>query len=430
MITDKENEILTRVGPDTPMGRMMRRFWMPICASSQLPGPDAAPLRCRLLGESFVAFRDTAGNVGVLDELCMHRRVSLALGRVEGGGIRCLYHGWKFAADGTIMETPNHCDERFRNRLKAPSYPVREAGGLVWTYIGPKEQEPPFQKFGFMDGPDENRVVLRINTKANYLQLYEGGADSSHVGILHSNRANPSWMHDTFTPGDEDYNPGALAVPDNAPSLEIEETEYGFHYVAKRKGLPTDDGQETFSIRVTPIILPVSRIIPAPAFQFYVLEVPQDDDVTSTYLICHGPRPIDRADIKRIMGLDDERFWNETTCDFTAEWVNMLGQDRDQMKENWSGFSGIEQEDAILAVSMNGIVDRTKEHLVPADAAVVRLRKRLLDSVRLVEEGKDPLGLHITDFSSITALADTVIPTTADWRAFVPANRALGQAAE
>ena len=153
MISAQENEILTRVGPETPMGRMMRRYWLPVCTSEQLPKPDCDPLRVRLLGERFVAFRDTSGRPGLLEEYCMHRRASLAMGRVEDNGIRCLYHGWKFGVDGTIQETPNHCDERFRKRVKAPAFPVREAGGMVWAYVGPADKEPPFQKYEFFDGP-------------------------------------------------------------------------------------------------------------------------------------------------------------------------------------------------------------------------------------------------------------------------------------
>jgi phthalate 4,5-dioxygenase oxygenase subunit len=354
MISGHDNEILTRVGPDTPMGQTMRRYWLPVCTSAQLPEPDSRPLRVALLGEAFVAFRDSRGRVGLLDEFCMHRRASLALGRVEKNGIRCLYHGWKFGVDGAIHETPNHPDPRLREGLRAPAYPVREAGGLVWTYIGPKDKEPPFQRFAFMDGPEANRVVLRINTAANWLQLYEGGTDSSHVGILHSNRANPGWLTDSFVRSGEDYNPGALAVADNAPVLDVEATEYGYHYVAKRRGPPRPDGAKTWSIRVTPVIFPCGRIIPAPAFQFYVFEVPQHDAKTSTYLICHGTQPIDRAAIIRLMGLDDARFWNERDCEFRASWDSVMNQDRDRMHENWSGFSGIEQEDAVCGVDGTG----------------------------------------------------------------------------
>ncbi len=425
MTTAAENERLTRVGPGTPMGNTMRRYWHPICTTEQLPHPDCDPVRTKLLGQNLVVFRDTSGKVGVLDEYCMHRGVSLAIGRVESGGIRCIYHGWKFATDGTILETPNHADERFRKTIKAPAYPVREAGGMVWTYIGAKDQEPVFPRFPFFDGPDANRVVIRINTHANYLQLFEGGVDSSHVGILHSNRANPTWMQNTFTAVlDEDYNPGAISVPDNCPTLEAENTDYGYHYVAKRKAAALPDGRTALSIRVTPVILPTCRIIPSPAFQFFVFEVPQDDEWTSTYLLCHGPKAIARADILRIMGLDDERFWNPKTCDFRATWADHLGQDRAAMKENWTGLSGIEQEDAVLAISMGPIVDRSKEHLVPADSAVVRLRRRLLESVRLVEQGQEPIGNQLADLCHVRALADTVIGAEDDWREEVQGNRA------
>jgi phthalate 4,5-dioxygenase oxygenase subunit len=425
MLTAEENDILTRVGPQTPMGETMRRYWLPICASSQLPEPDGSPLRAQLLGQSFVVFRDTAGKVGVLDEYCMHRGVSLALGRVEGHGIRCLYHGWKFGADGTILDTPNHCSERFKQRLKAPAYPVREEGGLVWTYIGPKEKIPPFQRYAFMNGPDENRVVIRINANANYLQLFEGGTDSSHVGILHSNMANPTWMTGEFTPSDEDYNPGALSVADNAPTLEIEDTEYGYHYVAKRKGPTQKDGSPTHSIRITPVIFPTCRIIPSPSYQFFVFEIPQSDHRTSTYLISHGPRPVERSEILRIMGLDDDRFWNEKNCEFNASWDNHLGQNREAMKQSWSGYSGIEQEDVILAISMGPIIDRTKEHLVAADRAIVHLRARLLESIRLVKAGGDPIGVNIRDYTNVVALADTVITPDASWQAWVPNNMGI-----
>ena len=422
MISGRDNEILTRVGPDTPMGRTMRRYWLPVCTSAQLPEPDSRPLRVALLGEAFVAFRDSRGRVGLLDEFCMHRRASLALGRVEKNGIRCLYHGWKFGVDGVVHETPNHPDPRLREGLRAPAYPVREAGGLIWAYIGPKDKEPPLQRYAFMDGPEANRVVLRINTAANWLQLYEGGTDSSHVGILHSNRANPGWLTASFVRSGEDYNPGALAVADNAPVLDVEATEYGYHYVAKRRGPPRPDGAETWSIRVTPVIFPCGRIIPAPAFQFYVFEVPQHDAKTSTYLICHGAQPVDRAAIIRLMGLDDARFWNERDCEFRAGWDSGMNQDRDRMHENWSGFSGIEQEDAVIAVSMGPVVDRTREYLVAADQAVVYLRRRLLESVRRVETGGDPVGVSIADYTQLRALVDTVIDPTTRWQDVTPSR--------
>lgn len=429
MLTSEENEILTRVGADTPMGRMMRRFWHPIAASKQVVA-DGDPLRTMLLGEHFVVFRATDGTVGVLDEFCMHRRVSLALGRNEKGGLRCLFHGWKFAPDGEILETPNHCNERFREKLRAPAYPCREAGGLIWTYIGPPDLEPEFPHYRFFEGPDANRVVIRADSDANYLQLFEGGTDSSHVAILHSNQANPSWMDDDFTPVDEDFNPGAISVDDNAPVLDIQDTAYGYHYAAKRQGPPTDDGRDTHSVRVTPVILPTCRIIPAPAFQVYVFEVPQHDGRTSTYLVNHGPHPVPRSDFLRIFGLDDERFFDDETCQFVATWEDRLGQDRAAMKDSWTGYSGIEQEDLIMALSMGPIVDRSKEVLVAADRAVLHLRRRLLESVRLHEAGGEPIGLPLTDLSPVEALCDTVVPVDEEWRALLPGNMPIGELVE
>jgi phthalate 4,5-dioxygenase len=414
MLTREENETLCRVGPDTAMGKVMRRYWHPVCASEQLPHPDCAPLRINLLGERFVAFRDTQGRVGVLDELCMHRGASLALGRCELGGLRCLYHGWKFAADGTILETPNHSDSRFRERLKAPAYPVREEGGLIWTYIGEKKKTPPFRRFSFMNAAPENRTVLRINVKTNYLQLWEGGADSSHVGILHSSDARPGWMDDDFVRGSDSDNPANLAVEDNAPSFEIEDTQYGFHYAAMRRG-PGADGQPVVkNIRVVPLIMPYGRIIPAPSFFFHVFEVPDGDYSTSTYIIVHGYAPANREKIVALLGLDDERYWSRKTFDFEATWADHFGQNRAAMASDWSGLGGVEKEDAIMSLSMGPMFDRTREHLVAADQAVVRLRRRLLDCVRAVEAGEAPLGLTMEDLSNLSVTSDA--PLDRPWQ--------------
>ena len=147
MLTAEENEVLCRVGPGTPMGTVLRRYWTPAFQLGDLPAPDCPPVRVTILGENFVAFRDTTGRLGFLDEMCCHRGASLALGRVEDCGIRCLYHGWKYAVDGTIMETPNLAAPTFRERVKHGAYPVREAGGLAWVYLGPPGTDPPFPAF-------------------------------------------------------------------------------------------------------------------------------------------------------------------------------------------------------------------------------------------------------------------------------------------
>ena len=452
MISAEENERLTRTGRDTPMGRMMRRFWLPVCSAHQVAEPDGAPLRTQLLGEYLVVFRDTDGKIGVLDEFCVHRRASLALGRNEEGGLRCLLHGWKFCTDGRITETPNHASPNVREKIRQPAYPAIEAGGMVWTYIGDADKQPPFQKYGWFDAPEENYVVLRINTPVNYLQLYEGGTDSAHVGILHMNMMNPGWKDSAFVDGKTDQDDGkgwgtgadadgpssskadmymTSTVFDATPDLGIEDTPYGFQYAALRDGGPGADGSPTWSVRITPVMLPTGRIIPANAFQFYVFEIPMQDDLTATYLVFHGPDKQDRQLIIDTMGLADPRFWNDNDCNFTASWDDRLGQDRESMAgQNWSGFAGIEQEDAVIAMSMTPIIDRTQEYLVPSDEAVIRLRRRLLESVALNEAGKDPLGLKIEDYSSVAAIPDSVIPQSENWQDLAPGNMGSGRAAK
>jgi phthalate 4,5-dioxygenase len=417
MLTREENELICRVGPGTPMGETMRRYWLPACASSQVTEPDSDPLRVRLLGENFVAFRDTNGQVGILDELCMHRGASLALGRVEECGIRCLYHGWKFGADGTIQETPNHPDERFRQRFTAPAYPAREQGGLVWVYLGPHERQPPLPHFPFMLAPEPNRSVIRVNVHANYLQLVEGGIDSSHVGILHSDSARPDWANTTPASKTDDYNPAAQLVGDLAPTLEIENTDFGLHYAAIRR---VGDGQSMMNIRITPFVLPFGRIIPPGTFT--VFEVPADDEHTSTFLCFFGPQPVNRKRVIGVLGLDDPTFWQESDCIYRASWEDGFKQDRGRMRrrESWSGLHGLEQEDATISLSMGPIFDRSREHILPADRAVIRARRLLFESMRRVERGEDPIGAFpATDFAKLSA-PDQNISVDERWQTLVP----------
>lgn len=417
MLNHKDNETLCRVGPGTPMGQLMRRYWHPVCTSAQLPVPDAPPLRVRLLGEDFVVFRDSAGAVGMLDELCMHRGASLALGRVEEGGLRCLYHGWKFDVKGGVMETPNHADPKYRERMKAPAYPVREAGGLVWAYVGPKDMLPGFSQYAFMEAAPEHRVALRVNVSCNYLQLVEGGEDSSHVGVLHTNMARPGWKDDSFEPNPDVVNPAALVSNDLEPALKIEETAFGFQYVALRK--TQEEGVK--NARVVPFIIPYGRIIPAPAFLFTVFEVPEDDTHTSTYIVVHGNAPVSEDKIIELLGLDDTRYYNRKSCAYTSTWADNFGQDRERMKENWTGLVGVEVEDATIALSQGPLYDRSKEHLVPADQGVVRVRRALLNAVKVAAENGTPPGVGL-DLRGVSA-CDVQMKDGALWQDLLPTHR-------
>jgi phenylpropionate dioxygenase-like ring-hydroxylating dioxygenase large terminal subunit len=422
MLNREDNALICRVGPGTAMGNMMRRYWHPVCTSAQLAQPDAPPLRVRLLGEDYVAFRDSKGQVGLLEELCMHRGASLALGRVEEGGLRCLYHGWKFDTAGTVLETPNNSDPKYRARMKAPAFPVREEGGVVWAYLGPKELQPEFSRYAFMDAKSEHRVVLRIDVGCNYLQLVEGGEDSSHVGVLHTNMARPGWKDDEFEPNPDVVNPAALSSNDLEPALKMEDTAFGFQYVALRKV----GKQGVKNARVVPFIVPYGRIIPAPAFLFTVLEVPQDDTHTSTYIIVHGEAPVAEEKIVELLGLDDQRYYDRKTCAFTATWADAFGQNRERMKESWTGLRGVEVEDAAIALSQGAFYDRSKEHLVPADQAVMRVRRVLLDSVKRVMQNEAPVGVGV-DLRGVSA-CDAQLEDGAPWQDLLPSHREVAPA--
>lgn len=346
----------------------------------------------------------------------MHRGASLALGRVEDGGVRCLYHGWKFAVDGTILDTPNNPDPRVKQRLKQPCFPVREEGGLIWTVVGAKKgEEPPFRRYSFMDAPAEHRLALRINVKCNYLQLWEGGADSSHVGILHAESASPGWLNDEPTRDSRASNPANLAVVDNAPTFEIENTDYGFHYAAMRRAPNAQGEPEVVNVRVVPLIMPTGRIIPAPNSFLTVFETPDNDGQTSTFIVQHGYSKPDREEMLELLGMDDPAVYDPETHNLTVDWGMGLGQKRDQMDEHWSGMKGVEHEDAAMALSMGQIFDRTQEHLVAADGAVVRLRRCLLDSIKAVEAGEEPLGATMEDLTQVSVTSDA--PLDRPWQA-------------
>lgn len=388
MLTHEQNERICRVGPGTPMGKVFRRYWVPVCTSEQLPKPDCDPLRVRLLGQDLVAFRNSSGTVGLLDEHCPHRGASLALGRVEENGLRCLYHGWKFAFDGKIQDMPNCASKAIRERVRAPAYPVKEEGGLVWTFLGPADQVPPFTRYAFMDAEPGNRAVVRINVACNYLQLTEGGFDSSHVGILHSDVARPGWMSSEEMVSQDTEHPGTLAVVDNDPELELTETDFGFYYAALRAGGVDDQGSERLNVRIVPFMMPSTRIIPSPTTLFTVFETPADDEHTSTFIIVHGRKSVDRARVLKILGLEDSNIWSEKDCIFRAKQEERFGQDRSRMQTNWTGLTGLEQEDAVISLSMGPIFDRSIEHLVPADRAVNSLRRLLLQAAERLEKGE------------------------------------------
>src|SRR5690242_20934489 len=186
MLKHEENELITRVGPGTPMGQLMREYWVPALLSRELPHPDSDPVRVVLLGEQLIAFRDTNGQVGLIQNNCPHRGASLFFGRNEEAGIRCVYHGWKFAVDGTCVDMPNEpAESDFKHKVKALAYPTRERGGLVWAYMGPRADPPPPPELEANMLPEGECAVSATQRECNWLQTIEGDIDTSHAGFLH-----------------------------------------------------------------------------------------------------------------------------------------------------------------------------------------------------------------------------------------------------
>jgi len=424
MLSHQDNETLIRVGPGTAMGEVMRYYWHPVVLSADLPDPDGKPMRIRLLGQNFVLFRNSDGVLGLLDEMCMHRGVSLALGRVEQGGLRCLYHGWKYGVDGKILETANYDNCRFREKLKANSYAVRESNGVVWVYIGPNEQQPPFRTFAVDERPDESKFAFKVYSRNNYLALWEGGLDSSHVSTLHTNTARLSWLADRgMAPA---QGPTWAPMDDPAPDFAVADTPFGYHYVAVRKVPPSrPGGEELRNMRVTPAILPTGRIIKGPNLNFLVWETPVDDENSVSILIVYTDEgPISKEMIYTLLGIDDDRFWAEESPDFKGTWENDFFQDRAGMHCNYSGLTGIMVEDMSIVTSGGPLYDRSHEHLVPADLAVVKVRQKLMECVRLVKDGQRPIGTHVADLREVVA-PDVDVPATTIWQDLVPSHQLL-----
>ena len=404
-LTKEENELLTRVENGAPMGEMIRQhYWIPAVPSIKLEA-DGAPLRIRLLGNDYVAFRATDGAVGVLDEQCAHRRASLALALNEDNGLRCIYHGWKFNVKGEVVEAPNHSgnQEQFCSHVRVNRYTTVDRGGIVWVWLGQGEQAPPFPDLPFTDLPATHRSVTSVEVPTNWVQAVEASMDSSHVGVLHESTTQ-------ITAGGG--NERMLMTKALAPKLEFEDRPYGYRYAALRT-LPDDK----VYARVNNFVMPWYGIIcppdaHGPTTVFFSTPV---DDVThrAWFVQFNANRPLGMT----IMSASPD-VWNFPPLPPGAAKDNW-GQNRDLMKRGHkTGFpQHLGTEDFAMFISQGAIYDRTKEQLCSADAAVMRVRQLLLRAAREHSEGKRPTqaGHPELDYRAIRSVGG-VVPAGTDWR--------------
>jgi phenylpropionate dioxygenase-like ring-hydroxylating dioxygenase large terminal subunit len=396
MLSREENELLTRTGPATATGDYFRRFWLPALLASEVPAPDCPPVRLRILGEDLVAFRDTEGRVGLIDEFCPHRRASLFWGRNEECGLRCVYHGWKFDVNGTCVDMPNEPPEYgFDNKVRITGYPTREYGGMVWAYLGPGEQLPELPKLEWARVPSSHRYISKRRQETNYLQAIEGGIDSSHSNFLHASveafRATPGYV-------DKLKNSANLRARyhllDRAPRFSVKKTDYGLAIAVRRNA-----EEDTYYWRLTQFLLPSHTMIP---YQKGLsihghCWVPRDDETCWVWTISWNPEaPLSEEDWKAIR---EETFVHTGVDPVTFRPLRNRDNDygidrREQRKSSMTGIHGFAAQDQAMQESMGPVVDRTRERLGTSDTAIIAMRRLLLEEIRALQQNREPFAAH------------------------------------
>jgi phthalate 4,5-dioxygenase oxygenase subunit len=414
MMTAEENDLLCRVEGDAPMGQIMRRHWIPACLSEEVTEPDGKPVKIRLLGEDLVVFRDSDGRLGVLDEYCPHRRVSLAYGRNEECGLRCLYHGWKMDVEGNVLEMASEPPESsFAEKVKMKAYPAREAGGFVWTYMGPRETMPEFEPPAFAPTPDTRVSIVKIHVACNWAQILEGQIDSAHSSSLHSSDMKPAKVDSAKAVDTHWLRPST----DKAPRMQVERTSYGFHYAAIRR--PIMNAATHDYIRRTVYIAPFTALIPPNnAYNVATLLAPADDTHTVFHFIAWSETGgIEQEAWRKFNvaqpGIDLDRDFNNIR---TRE--NNYQQDRNAMKlGDFTGIRGIPNQDIAMWETMGPIADRTKEKLGASDLAVVEFRRLMVDAARQMRDSGSAIGTVEPRIPHAKIRSfEGVVPKSASWQ--------------
>jgi phthalate 4,5-dioxygenase len=402
MLTHEDNDLLTRVGPGSPTGQLLRRYWIPALLASELPEADGAPIRVRLLGEDLIAFRDTSGQVGLLGNSCAHRGASLFFGRNEEGGLRCVYHGWKYDTTGQCIDMPNEpAESNFKEKIGMTAYPCREASGLIWAYMGDPGALPSLPELEFVGLPEDQIMVQKRVQFCNWVQALEGDIDQSHVGFLHSRIPE----HAPFSVEDgasyrsmESY----FKRIDRRPRYSLVDTAYGVMGCATR-----DDGGPNNYYRISHFLLPFYTITPpgaeADPSRSIRAWVPVDDSTVMVFGISYHPsRPFESSAYERLktgaganwVGTD---HFAPATSGPLGGWVPLANMANDffidRSLQKTGPYSGIQEfwaQDGAMQESMGAIFDRSREHLGTSDLFIVRMRRRLLEAAKSLQEQGTP----------------------------------------
>lgn len=412
MLTKQQNDLLTQTGRDTPMGDVLRRYWQPAALSEELPA-GGAPLPIQLLGEELVLFRGEDGEPGLLGLRCPHRGTDLSYGRIEAGGLRCIYHGWLFDRAGACLAQPAEPPGSiFASKVRHLAYPCREVAGIIFAYLGPGEP-PLFPAYEIFTAPAAYRFkAIKTFHECNYLQASEGNLDPAHLSFLHQMREQtPSSVYSgSFSAQLE------LIDPNAPPTLEIEDTDFGIRIYAIRPAGPAHQ-----YVRITNFVMPnLCAIAGVTGQDGYQVDwhVPIDDTHHWKYTLAFtrsAPPP--------------DPDWSHIRAELTDGYrlvrnrSNRHLQDREAMKTwSFSGFGPVFQAHDTAAVESQGpIQDRTTERLGYSDKAIARARQMLLQAIRDVQEGRDPLHVvrspQENDFAHLVVRSE-LVPRSTDYRSY------------
>jgi len=409
MLVKEKNDLITQTGPGTPMGDVFRCYWLPALLAEELPAPDCPPVRVELLSEKMIAFRDTSGRLGLMDEFCAHRRVSLWFGRNEENGLRCPYHGWKFDVTGKCVDVPSE-EESFCKNIRLKSYPLVEKGGILWAYMGDPEKMPPLPEYEITNVKPEQRFISKRYQECNWLQALEGGIDSSHVSFLHST----SLETDPLFKGavGNKYN-----LSDLKPVFEVVEIPGGLLIGARRKA---EDNQ--YYWRITPWIMPYFTMVPPrgdhPVHGHFWIPI-NDENCWAWSFDYKSQRDLtakERAAMEDGQGIH---------CKYIpGTYIPLANKRNDYLMDRkaqaagilYSGVASIAIQDASLQESMGPICDRSEEKLAPTDKGIMLARRIIFKSIKqLQEQGAVPPGVDPEDHRIRSA--SVLLPVDHDYAA-------------
>ncbi|MES2974809.1 MAG: Rieske 2Fe-2S domain-containing protein [Pseudomonadota bacterium] len=417
MMTNEENELLCRVEGNAPMGRLMRRHWTPVCLLEEVSEPDGDPVKAQVLGENLVVFRDSEGRVGVLDEACPHRGASLLYGRNEDGGLRCLYHGWHMDTDGNVLEMASEpAGSGMAEKVRHTAYPVKEWGGFVWAWFGPKEEVPAFQPPPWAPNADVRVSIAKALLPCNWAQVLEGAIDSAHSSSLHSSDMVPARV-DGAKANDKTW---LRPSTDKAPRMQVQRTGYGFRYAALRR--PISNAATHEYVRSTVFIAPAAALIPPNnLYNVANINVPMDDGNTAFYFIAWGdPAQTPETEtwrkfLRQTVGIDLDEEYRPLRNKGNRFW-----QDRKAMKAgNFTGITGFPNQDIAMWVTMGAMAPRSRDRLGASDLAVVEFRRQMLEAVRAFEAGAPAIGTGADAATHDVCSFQAIVPKTTDWREYV-----------